>query len=131
MNILLRGQPIPLKRHRHTKTGRTYNSQNKEMNAVAQYIKSQCDSVEIEGPLRLKLIFGMKIPQSYSVRRIRSVNGQAHFIKPDLDNLIKFISDCIVRSGIVKDDSQFAQIEAYKMYDLAPNTRITIEHLKD
>jgi len=48
-----------------------------------------------------------------------------HTKRPDLDNLVKFVKDCM--NGIVwHDDSLVAELHAGKLYDENPRTAITV-----
>jgi len=50
-------------------------------------------------------------------------------VKPDLDNLVKLIADCIGNKTFIVDDSQICQIYAEKMYGERPNTAVIIEEI--
>jgi len=41
-----------------------------------------------------------------------------HAKKPDLDNVIKAVNDCLTKVGIIYDDNQIVGMHAYKMYDV-------------
>ena len=70
----------------------------------------------------------MPIPKSASKKKQGAMkSGEIrHTKKPDLDNCIKFVKDCL--NGIAwKDDSQVVRIVAYKHYHADPVTWIWIK----
>lgn len=74
-----------------------------------------------EGALHLNVIFFMKQP--------KKKKESWHTYKPDLDNMIKWISD--VMNGILyEDDKQVAKITAEKVYSLESRTEIIIIELQ-
>ena len=83
-------------------------------------------------PLALDIIFFMPIPKSLSsIKKRQRENGLiAHICKPDLDNLEKFVLDCL--NGLVfKDDAQICEMRAKKIYSSKPGTLIRIIPLAD
>lgn len=118
MKYIIPGQPIPLSRPRFSKD-HVYDSQKGEKFAASINIKFwHKDKPFFLGPLHLTITFFMQ-----STRK----KGW-HDLRPDLDNLIKFVLD--VMNGIVyNDDKQVVKITAEKIYDKEPRTEITIEEL--
>ena len=89
-----------------------------------------------DGPIALGLTFVMPIPKSnwpqYKIRDLKRGMIFYHFIKPDLDNLIKFVKDCL--QGICyANDSQVATMDPHpvKIYGLEPKTIIRIRSLPE
>jgi Holliday junction resolvase RusA-like endonuclease len=131
--ITIPGKPIPLKRHRTTSTGHTYNPQQEEMETTFWVMSYQMPKNTLgqvirpfEGPLKVHFDFFMEIPASTPKLKKPTMVGIPHFKKPDADNMIKFYSDA-GNSCIWKDDSQIAILSAKKVYDVNPRTVITIE----
>lgn len=125
--IILYGNPIPLKRHRHTKKGLVYNAQKSEMIKNSFIISAQYSGPILYGPVKIKTIFFMPIPKSLSQKKQTELQGKYHKSKPDIDNLEKKLYDEIVLSGnIIKDDSQISISETSKIYSANPRTEITI-----
>lgn len=84
--------------------------------------------VPLEGPLELTLVFVLPIPASWSKRKRASAGW--HCSKPDLDNIVKLVSDSMNRSGAWwGDDSQIAYIRATKSYGNAPRIDIAITQI--
>lgn len=124
LSITIHGKPIPLKRHRHTKSGMTYNSQRKEIDDYALVCKSLTygkSFLPFDDPIKITVTFFMPIPKSS--KSIES--GDCHFKKPDLDNLFKFFSDSL--NGVLwSDDSIICEIDASKVYSDNPRTEIQV-----
>jgi Holliday junction resolvase RusA-like endonuclease len=128
MRIIIEGKPIP-KKNTLFGRGKGYNSQKKLMDDIRLIIKSQWTGKLIEGAVRLKIIYFMPIPSSYSKKKQAAVDGTFHIKRPDEDNLTKLIKDCM--SGIVyKDDSQVASAHYDKIYDKNPRTEIYVRELE-
>lgn len=53
-----------------------------------------------------------------------------HAIKPDIDNLLKFILDTLVKAEIIADDKIICQLTTQKKWDINPRTEITIMELE-
>ena len=49
--------------------------------------------------------------------------------RPDTDNLMKLLKDCMTDSGFWKDDSQVCREEALKVYGDEPKVEITVRRL--
>ena len=132
MKILIPGPPIALNRPRFsTINKRVYNSQKAEMNATSFIIKSQYHGPQLTGPLSISIIFFMPIPKSLSKKKQQQLAGTYHYKRPDIDNLEKYLLDCIAFSGSVFiDDSQIAMIKSCKIYSFNSRTEFTIRSLR-
>lgn len=135
ITLELFGKPIPQKRPRFTRTGRYVKCYDEQKNLKEGYkwqILSQFREKPLEVPVSLDLVFFMPIPQSASgIKKRQMANGViAHSGKPDLDNLLKFVLDCL--NGLLfKDDAQICEIRAKKIYSNKPGTTIRILPLAD
>jgi Holliday junction resolvase RusA-like endonuclease len=58
-----------------------------------------------------KVEFLMPIPKSWPEKKKQSLHGQPHQQKPDLDNLLKALNDCLL-----KEDKEVWKIEACKVW---------------
>lgn len=126
------GKPIAKKRPRFCRRGKfvtTYNDQETEegkmMNLIVQQLPD--DFKVLDGPLRLKSYFGMPIPKSTSKKKRAQMiaNEIMHVKKPDVDNLLKMIKDCM-NEIVYRDDSQIVSVEAWKTYSENPETVVVV-----
>ena len=129
------GNPIPKTRPRFSRRKNyvgCYDEQSKIKEGYKWQLQSQFRNEPWEMPLFLDMIFFMPIPQSASaIKKRQMANGiLSHCKKPDLDNLQKFILDCM--NGIViKDDRQICEIHAKKLYSPKPGTLIRMIPLSE
>jgi len=131
IQISIPGKPIAKKRPKFYRRGGfvgAYNAQETEEGKFQLLANSQIKLAEpLTGPIGLDCIFYMPIPSGTSKVKIDRMTkfDVPHVKKPDLDNMLKFVKDCL--NGIAwKDDSQVARIEACKVYGSNPRTDITI-----
>ncbi len=100
----------------------TYDSQCSEKETAKWQIKARVGSCEPLGaPLSVTAIFIFKRPKS---RR-----GETYVcVKPDLDNLLKWVMD--VGNGILwYDDKQIVSVGAVKIYGCVPKTVLTVSEM--
>lgn len=104
--------------------------------AMADLMKSGTGLyIHEEGPIAMGLTFIMPIPKGWPQYKIRDVGRGVnfyHFSKPDSDNLVKFVMDCL--EGICyKNDSQIATMDPapVKIYGFEPKTIIRIRTLPE
>jgi len=124
------GTPKALARPRVSSRGgfpRMYDSQTKEKGQTLWQLKPQYSEAPLAGPLAIDLVFAMPIPKSASnIRRRLMIEGELyHIFRPDLDNLSKFILDCM-NGFIYIDDSQIQELHARKIYSTIPSTLIRV-----
>lgn len=124
------GKPIPLNRARACHRGsfiQMYDSQTKEKEGYKWQIRAVFNNKPITVPVEIVCIFYFGIPKGTSKARTREMlaNTMVPMKRPDLDNLIKFILDCM--NGIVyQDDAQVVRIIAEKRYGDKPKTLIQV-----
>ncbi len=124
----LLGAPIPLCRPRACKRGgfiHMYDCQKTEKERIQWQVRSLYKEKPMLLPLEIDFVFAMPIPKATSkINHRYMIQGDIHPMKkPDLDNLIKFILDCL--NGILfHDDSQVQIIHARKVYSDSPRTII-------
>ena len=140
MYFTIEGIPKALKRHRHTTKGFTYDPSKKDKKNLLLQIMEYAPILPISAPIRIMLIFYMPRPKSHFrtgkyknllkdeyIRKYPSY----HTYTPDLDNLVKLVSDAL--NGVFyKDDSQIAQLKSEKLYcdvEEEPRTEVHIEQL--
>jgi Holliday junction resolvase RusA-like endonuclease len=83
----------------------------------------------MDGALALELRFDMPIPAGTSKKkRAAMLAGQIpHIKKPDIDNLAKFVADCLNRLAW-RDDCQVVALNAIKAYAENPATITRLFH---
>lgn len=130
MKLVLPGKPIALKRHRYTKFGKSYNPSRILMNQISFIAKAQVSRDQIlqiyNKPLIFIAHFYFLFPKKIKCESNRLIKPN----KPDIDNLLKFYSDCF--NGLFyRDDSQIVQIIAKKFYATYNKTIIVIKDIKE
>ena len=121
MQIVVKGKPLALKRHRHRANGFTYDpsaKDKKKFAAKAEYAKPK---KMLEGALRMQVVFYMPRPKKHF--RTGKFKGQLkkgvpywHTYVPDVDNMEKFVCDALEMAGFYKNDSYIAQKQSEKIY---------------
>ena len=134
IRLIIPGTPIAKARPRFYRRGKhvgTYNSQETEEGRFMLACQSQLINHELfTGPLWMTLCFYMPRPKAHygsgkNADKLKPSAPAEHIKKPDLDNLIKFVKDCL--NGIAwVDDSQIVSLSADKVYARVPQTRIAI-----
>ena len=134
------GRPQPQGRPRAVRMGagvRMYDPPKSKAykQMVAAKVRS---SMKINGiqtitePLAVHLNFYFTPPKSYSKKRIRAIEAKEELFtkKPDLDNLVKSVTDGM--NGIMyEDDSQIVGLTAGKHYGHEDYVDVKIEVIKD
>lgn len=124
------GEPVPWKRPGILKTKNfnvVYDRQKREKEKVRWQIRGEYKEDPLRGPLRVDIIFRMPIPKSTSkpIRREMLYGLYHHFKKPDIDNLTKFILDCM-NELVYADDAQICEYHAAKVYSTHPGTYVKV-----
>jgi Holliday junction resolvase RusA-like endonuclease len=80
-----------------------------------------------EGPVQLSFYAVFSIPKSWSKKRLaaHAVTPELVCKKPDLDNIMKALSDGMNRVVYV-DDSQIATVHGRKGYGAVPGVRVVV-----
>lgn len=126
----LYGNPIAQKRPRFRRTEayvQTYDPQVKEKETYRWQIQTQFRNTPLQTPLKIEIVFFMPIPASTSAIRKKEMiaNVLHHMKRPDVDNMAKFMLDCM--NGLVfHDDSQIWDLHCQKIYAEEPGTLIKI-----
>lgn len=124
------GKPIAKKRPRFARRGNfvvTYNPQEPEEGRFLFELQKQWKRGPLTNPIHLTLFFEMPIPKSTSSskRKLMERGWIPHTKRPDLDNLIKFVKDCL-NGTVYRDDSQIISLKAEKKYSNEPKTLIFV-----
>jgi len=130
MKVIVYGDPKAQKRPRFARRGKfvtTYDpSELQKDNFICQIIKHK-PKQPLEGALSLRCRYYMPIPKSLSKRKkLRLLQERTpHVKRPDLDNMDKFVMDCM-NSIFYNDDSQIYNKQSFKFYSPIPRTEIEI-----
>lgn len=121
MEFFVQGKPLSLKRHRFSK-GRCYNPSSKDQSAWSLRAIPFRPTKLLEGPLEVTLKFVMPRPKYHASLKNPPI---FHIQKPDIDNLAKFVLDCMNKTFFC-DDSQVVLLHCNKVYGSEIGTHVTI-----
>ena len=143
LRLRIPGNPVAKARPKFFRRGDhvgTYKpkAQEEAENQFVFYAKKQLRIQGAASPIpagaavRLKCWFFMPIPKSATkkFRELCRAESIPHTKKPDLDNLVKFVKDCL-NGHAWHDDSQVVEIAGRKFYAENPMTFVVIETLED
>ena len=121
----IEGPPVPWMR-----AGRVgekyYDRQFKEKTRYQWTIKSGMSGLyAASGPLKLVVEFHMPIPKSWARKKRLEAVGKPHSVRPDFDNLMKFVGDAL-NNLLWLDDAIIYCVSAMKFYQMEPKTRFLI-----
>ncbi len=131
--IIVPGKPIAKARPRFYRIGEhvgTYNCQTTEEGKWLLMAQGQIKKKIEDGPIYLVATFFMPRPKYHygtgkNARVLKPSAPLYHVVKPDSDNLVKFVKDCL--NGFAwKDDCQVCSMSVNKIYDEDPRTEIEI-----
>lgn len=136
ITLIIAGKPIAKARPRFYRRGKhvgTYNSQETEEGRFMLECQSQLKGYTLPTlpttrPVSLYVRFEMPIPKSYSKKKRQAITDGSlqHVKRPDLDNMLKFIKDCL--NGLAwRDDSQVISVNMAKEYAAEPKTVILLD----
>jgi len=133
IKITVPGEPIAKARPRFARRGKfvqTYNTQETEEGKFIAQVLAQANGQKLDGPLSLELCCYRGRPKAHygTGKNAGQVKASAPTLptsKPDLDNYIKFVLDCL-NEILFKDDAQIVRISSAKAYGESPRTEIMI-----
>ena len=122
------GNPVALARPRLCKHG-IFDSQKLDKLNAGLFLRHQHGNLPIYShvPLHIEAIFYMNMPKS-SRRQWDTLRGGPHKVRPDVDNLVKFLLD-ICNGIILNDDCIISSLSARKIYDDDPRTEFSLHKL--
>lgn len=133
--FVIPGVPIAKKRPRFVRRGKfvgTYNEQETEEGRFLLSVRTQYKASPLEGALKVEMIFLFPRPKGHFGRKgLKPSAPKHHTKKPDLDNCIKFVKDCLNKE-VWNDDSSVVYLEGTKKYvepGMEPATQIKIERV--
>ena len=124
IDFTIPGKPQPKQRPRVTKRGITYTpKETKDYEIFVQRCyQDQIGRKVVEGPLKIILVFWLPKP--------KKPKYPMPAVKPDLDNLMKSITDAL--NGVAyDDDSQIVEARILKLYTPTEGyVSVTIEEVR-
>jgi len=136
IEFIIPGNPIGKKRPRFARRGKfitIYSDQETEEGKFINQIQFQFGDHRIyDGPIHVNLFFHIPRPKGHfrtgkNAHLIRETAPSYPVSKPDIDNMEKFVFDCL-NSIVYKDDSQIVSVRSIKVYG-DPKTIIQIEEI--
>lgn len=133
MRLEIPGVPVAKKRPRFFRKGNhvgTYNPQQTEEGYWLWHATQQIQGRRISGPCSVGAVFVLPIPKSTTKRNRAAMEAGdvPHTKKPDIDNLLKFVMDCL--NGVLwHDDAAVVSVAARKVYGAEPKTIIEVEEI--
>lgn len=133
LRITLPDKPMAKQRSRNRADGKGhYNPQSLEMRITKQFIKNQVPlnfkMIEKNIPIVINITWFIKPSKTASTKKfIDLIKNEdiPHLIKPDRDNLDKYVLDCM--TGIVfADDCQVYDGRISKYWSVYPRTEIEV-----
>ena len=133
MIIAIPGKPVSKARPRFVRRGEgviTFNPQVTEEGKWLLIAKGQVTET-MTGPVRVSCEFAFERPKSHfgtgrNAEQLKKSAPIYHTQKPDIDNLVKFVNDCL--NGVAyRDDSQIVMIHVDKVWGEQARTEIRLE----
>lgn len=111
-------EPTSLKRHRHTRNGRTYDPSTKDKSALVRLLHLPEHKMSL--PIRCTLKFFSSRPKShYRTGKysglLKSTAPKFNTCRKDIDNMAKFILDAL-NNKLYVDDCQIIYLNCEKHY---------------
>ena len=123
-------KPTGKKAVQHTKTGIAYHSKEQRYNedALITELLPHRPGEPITDPIRLSIEAYFPIPKSKPQwwKEAALAGFIEHTKKPDGDNCLKQIADCLEKLQFIKNDSQIYYADIYKGYSNKPRWVIKI-----
>lgn len=120
--LIFHVEPVAKGRPKFTKAGFAFTpKKTREAESTLKYLmKSKWKNEPLENPVRLELVFSITKPKSAKKRQYPSV-------KPDIDNLIKLVTDA-GNEILWRDDNLIVEISARKEYG-EPGIKLVVGEL--
>ena len=127
------GVPVALKRHRHTKTGISYDPSKKDKANFLKKCLIHKPKKAYSGPITMKLEFYFPRAKSHygtgkNASRLKESAPIFHTSVPDIDNLVKFVCDAL-NGTFYEDDRQINNLLAWKDYGDYGHVNVIIEEI--
>jgi Holliday junction resolvase RusA-like endonuclease len=132
--IVIHGKPIAKKRPMFVRRGKfvqTINQQETEEGRWLWEATPQLPDEIMHGPVKMFCIFSFERPKSHygtgrNSGKLKPSAPDHHIQKPDADNLLKWVKDCL-NGQAYRDDSQITNVGAIKRWSNKGMTEIWME----
>ncbi len=105
---------------------RFFDGQSREKLCFAITLQAQhSDEPLFDKPISIDIVFYLKSTKALN----RSAKTIHHAVRPDIDNLCKFILDAM-NKVIFTDDKLICSLTAKKLYSMEPRTEFTITEME-
>ena len=89
-------------------------------------LRPHAPTMALNGPLAVRIDLRWPYRKSERVGNVRAGHDIPHTGKPDLDNAVKALLDCMTRLAFWSDDSQVSQLGITKAWSAAPGISVEI-----
>ena len=122
------GKPFAKQRPRFSrKSGTAFTpGETVSFERIVGTLAAQHFDAPIEGPVRLTIIATFETAKSWSKKKTAALIHRHHTQKPDLDNIVKGVSDGMNRIAYT-DDSQIAEVTCRKFWGNVGQTVVIVE----
>lgn len=124
--------PVGQMRARHTTFGgfsKTYKDKKQESREAClnAFLAQNAPAMPMEGELVLRVRCYMPMPKMTKAKTAAALSGEIRpTTKPDLDNLVKHLKDCLTQMRFWGDDKQVVELVASKWYSDRPRWEVEI-----
>jgi Holliday junction resolvase RusA-like endonuclease len=131
IELIVYGSPIPLKRHRHTHRGFTYDPSKADKRVFLENVRNLAPKSPLYGAISMSIEFYIARPKAhYRTGQYSNILKDSsptwHISRGDIDNYVKLVLDAL--NGVFyKDDSQVCILETIKKYSSNPRTVVQIK----
>jgi Holliday junction resolvase RusA-like endonuclease len=145
ISLLIPGQPVAKNRPRFARAGkgvRTYSDQGDEEQLWVMVARQQLKKLAVRrfsGAVAMNVVFWMKRPSNHfgtgkNSGILKASSPATPVIRPDTDNFLKHVMDCLNHCEVWQDDSYVVGIDARKRYALPgtePRTELILREVID
>lgn len=128
VSFTIPGKPFSKQRPRFSrKSGRAFTpAETVSFERTVGQIATSHFPQPFSGPVRLTVLATFVPAQSWSKKKVEAHLHRPHVNKPDLDNIIKAVSDGLNRIAYA-DDGQIAEVISRKVWGVVEKTEVFVE----
>jgi Holliday junction resolvase RusA-like endonuclease len=127
VTFVIHGKPFGKQRPRATRMGRVYTpAETVRFETHVAQVAAENFPAPFTGPVRITVRAEFEPAPSWPKKKQAEFLGRGHTQKPDLDNVVKAISDGLNRVAFA-DDSQIAEMIVQKRWGPEAKTVVTVE----